>query len=284
MDDIRKLGKNEFPHLLGEIGDPPKELYIRGTLPDASNLKWLCVVGSRKYTQYGKDVCEKLIHGFSGYPVVIVSGLALGIDGIAHKAALEAGLKTVSVPGSGLGWDVLYPRTHRGLAENIVKSDGALLSEFAEDFKATAWSFPQRNRLMAGMCHATLIIEATEKSGTLITARLAVEYNRDVLVIPGPVTNASAKGSNQLLRDGAQIVTSSEDILQSLGIEVEDKKIETKHLSEREQKVVSLLREPVSRDELIRALGVPTHEANILLSAMELKGLIQERLGKISLR
>lgn len=284
MDEITKLYPGDFPPLLQEIIDPPKQLYLRGALPTNENLKWLSVVGSRKYTTYGKDVCEKLIRGLSGYPVVIVSGLALGIDGIAHRAALDARLKAVAVPGSGLGWDILYPRTHRNLAESIVNSDGALISEFEEDFKATTWSFPQRNRIMAGMSHATLIVEATEKSGTLITARLAMEYNRDVLVIPGPVTNASAKGSNQLLRDGAQVVTSSEDILQSLGIDVEDKNIETKSLSGMERKVAGLLNEPIGKDELIRAIGTPVHEANILLSAMELKGLIQERLGKISLK
>lgn len=280
---MQRLAFAKFPHLLKEITDPPKELYLRGTLPADENLRWLCVVGSRKYTQYGKDVCEKLIAGLCGYPVVVVSGLALGIDSIAHTAALEAGLVTVAVPGSGLGWDALYPRNHVPLAKRILEAGGALVSEFSPDFKATPWSFPQRNRIMAGMSHAVLLIEAGEKSGTLITARLASEYNREVLVVPGSIFAPSHKGSHQFLRLGATPVTSSEEILDSLDVKTKNPndKIKTANLSPNEQKVIDLLREPMPRDELIRALEMPVNEANILLSAMELRGLITETLGEV---
>ncbi|MCI0619724.1 DNA-processing protein DprA [Candidatus Wolfebacteria bacterium] len=284
-DEIQRLTPDEFPALLTEITDPPKELYLRGTLPAGGNLKYLCVVGSRKYTEYGRDACEKLIAGLRGYPVVIVSGLALGIDSIAHTAALAARLITISVPGSGLGWDTLYPRNHVELAKRILEAGGALLSEFPPDFKATPWSFPQRNRIMAGMSQAVLLIEAGEKSGTLITARLASEYNRDVLVVPGSIFAPSHRGSHQFLRLGATPITSSVDILDALDVNqqptTDNHQRLLKNLSPQEQKVMEFLREPLPRDELIQALGMPTSEANILLSALELKGVITERLGEV---
>lgn len=286
MTKITTIKPSSFPPLLAEITDPPEQLYMRGTLPDENN-KFLCVVGSRKYSQYGKDVCEKLITGLAGYPVVVVSGLALGIDSIAHRAALTAGLTTIAVPGSGLGWNVLYPRNHTNLAKEILASGGALVSEFDDDFKATPWSFPQRNRIMAGMSHAVLIIQGAQKSGTMITARLATEYNRDVLAVPGPITAPASVGTNWLIRDGAIPITSSEDILEALHLDQQQTTNDQQrfeNLSESEQKVVGLLQEPLSRDELIRQLNMKTHEANTLLSAMEIKGLIKESLGEIHLQ
>jgi len=279
MDTLRKL-----PPLLTEITDPPNKLYIRGTLPDTTDLKWISVVGSRKYSNYGRDACEKIISGLRNSPVVIVSGLALGLDSIAHKAALSAGLPTVAVPGSGLGWDVIHPRSHVSLAKDIIQNGGALVSEFEEDFKPTMWSFPKRNRIMAGLSHAVLIVEGLQKSGTMITARLATEYNRDVLAVPGPITSPASAGTNRLIKDGAVPITSADDVLEVLGIKKEnmsEKKFG--NLSEKEQRVVELLQESLSRDELIRQLNMETSEANTLLSAMEIKGLIKERLGEVHL-
>lgn len=283
VNDISTIHETEFPELLKEISDAPKELFIRGSLPDPTTHKYLCVVGSRKHSNYGKEVCEKLIEGLSGYPVVIVSGLALGIDSIAHRAALTHGLATVAIPGSGLNWDVLYPRGHANLGKQIIESGGALLSEFSNDFKATPYSFPQRNRLMAGMSHATLVIEATERSGTLITSRLATEYNRDVLTIPHSIFSQSAGGPHMLLRLGAVPIRNSADILEVLGLEETQKEDHSQRadLTGHEQNVMRLLSEPKARDELIKALNLPIAEANVLLSAMELKGLLKEHLGEI---
>lgn len=214
--EIRKLDTKEIPKCLFEIPHPPKELYIRGTLPPKDHI-YVCVVGSRKHTQYGKECCEKIIEGLKGQPVVIVSGLALGIDAIAHKAAIKAGLKTVAFPGSGLDDSVLYPRTNFNLAKEILKSGGCLISEFPPDMKAEIWTFAQRNRLMAGISKAVLVIEAEEKSGTLITARMATDYNRDVLAVPGSIFSSTSIGTNKLLALGATPVTSSIDILDVLG-------------------------------------------------------------------
>lgn len=280
MPEMQKLTPEQFPALLRQIPDAPEQLYVRGELPSDDHV-FLAVVGSRKATNYGRDVCEELIAGLSGLPVVIVSGLALGMDSHAHKAALKYGLKTIAVPGSGLNEDVLYPQTHVPLAREILESNGALISEFEPTFEATPWSFPKRNRIMAGMSHATLIIEAGEKSGTLITARLALDYNRDVFVVPGSIFSDNTKGSHRLLRQGATPVTSSVDIIDELGLEKTEESQENSSLTAEEKQVFDQLSEPLARDELIRALKMETSKANQLLMAMEIKGLIKEELGKI---
>lgn len=245
--------------------------------------RYLCVVGSRKYSPYGKEVCEKLIAGLRGYNISIISGLALGIDGIAHRAALGADLHTIAVLGSGLGWSVLYPAAHRNLAKQIIGSGGALLSEFEEDFRATTYSFPQRNRIMAGISHAVLVVEAEERSGTLITSRLATDYNRDVLTIPASIFSKNSAGPHMLLRLGATPITKSKDILEALHIDPANNcaTLSVAQLSLDEQKVIALIQSPLSRDELIEQLGLPIQEIQVLLSAMEIKGLITERLGEI---
>ena len=282
MNDAYPINACLLPSLLREIPDAPEKLFIRGELPNET-YKLLTIVGSRKYTPYGKQVCEKLIQGLKGYPVCIVSGLALGIDGIAHKSALHSGLPTVAVPGSGLSDRVLYPKTHFQLASDILKNGGALLSEFEPEHKARPENFPQRNRVMAGMSHAVLVIEAELRSGTLITSRLAVEYNRDVCTVPGPIHSDTAEGPHLLIRNGATLIRSSADILEVLGIE---EKLETSTedtiLGPRESHVRALLIDrPLRRDELIAQLGISVSEANMLLSSLELKGLITEQLGVI---
>ena len=292
--DIAILSGTNLPPLLTEIPDPPEQLYVRGELP-SYDWKWLAVVGSRALSSYGKQACEYLIEGLRGYPVVIVSGLAYGTDAWAHKVALHTGLPCVAVPGSGLDYDVMYPRANVGLAKEIISArggsasggkarGGAHLSEFEPDFKATDFSFPQRNRIMVGLTHATLVIEAKERSGSLITARLATEYNRELLVVPGSIFSATSKGTHQFLKLGATAVTEPEDILKALGIDVGLTKshiIDRTDLSEIERKVFEIIANPCARDELLTNLALPISEANILLSTMEIKGLIKEELGVI---
>ncbi len=284
MKHIVKLKLEQIPKQLFEIPHPPMMLYMRGKLPPEDYI-YLAVVGSRKYTSYGKEMCERLIRGLKGYPIVIISGLALGIESIAHQAALDAGLTTVSFPGSGLDDSVLYPQTNLKLAQRIVDRGGCLLSEKEPDFKAMPSSFVQRNRLMAGICKAVLIIEAEEKSGTLITARMALDYNRDVLVVPGSALSQNSKGTNRLIRQGATPITTSEELLETLGFEIE-KEYQTDEeryadCSKEEKIILELLREPMERDELIRQSKMNTKNANALLSIMEIKELIKEELGEI---
>ena len=280
--DILKVNYTKIFPQLGEIPSPPKTLYTVGTLPSAST-KLLTVVGSRKYTSYGKSVCEHIISGLAGYDIAIVSGLALGIDTIAHRTALSTGLQTLAFPGSGLSGNVLYPRTNVQLAEEIIQSGGALISEFEPDFKATKWSFPQRNRVMAGVSHAILVIEAEEKSGTRITARLATEYNRDLGAVPGSIFSSASSGTNSLIKLGATPITCATDILEMLHMAKIEKSAGTLHLdcSPDELKLLELLNEPLSRNELAESLALDLQKLSSIITVMEIKGLIKEQMGKI---
>jgi DNA processing protein len=280
---IRDAMPEDFPPLLREITDPPKSLRVSGTLPPTQN-KILCVVGSRKHTEYGREVCEELVASLRGLPVTIVSGLALGIDSIAHKTALKNNIHTVAIPGSGLDPNVLYPRSHLRLAEEIVESGGALLSEFADDFKPTLWSFPQRNRIMAGISHAVLVIEAEEKSGTLITSKLATEYNRDVFAVPGSIFSKQSAGPHMLIRLGATPITKPEDLVVALGFSIEEKE-KTSYVPEtdEEKMIIEFLAVPHERDDIIRQCGLPAHVVNGTLAVLEIKGVITESMGEIRL-
>ena len=281
---ITKVFRDEFPDQLLEIPDVPEALYYVGK-PLPKDGLYLSVVGSRTHTTYGADACAKLIEGLRGSPILIVSGLALGIDSIAHRSALKAGLATIAFPGSGLSEGALYPASNLSLAKEILANGGTLVSEFEPSFKATQWSFPRRNRLMAGISHAVLVIEASDKSGTLITARLAIDYNCDLLVVPGPITSPTSIGANLLLKQGATPITRSEDILEAFGLQSiekqETKQSELALLSEAEQEIIALLTEPRAREDIFAILGKPAHEINITLSSLEIKGLIKEEYGEV---
>lgn len=279
---IRQLTRSEFPELLKEIPDKPSALYIRGELPPR-DFKLLCVVGSRATTQYGRRMCQSLISGLSRSPIAIVSGMALGIDSEAHKAALDVGLPTIAVLPSSCDDASMYPSTNKALAARILARGGALISESAGPYKAMLHDFAKRNRIGAGMSHVTLIIEAGEKSGTLITARLALDYNREVLAVPHELGRETGAGVNRLIREGATLVRTSEDILEALGLaseKPEQAKLPT-DLTETETKVLSTLTEALVKDEIIEYAEISAQEANVALSSLLIRGLIVERLGKI---
>ncbi len=291
---INKKDK-EFPPLLLEINDTPERLFYIGNISRLQDkeMKILCIVGSRKYSNYGKEVTEKLISEIKGYNICIVSGLALGIDSIAHRSAIDNGLYTIAFPGSGLHREVMYPTTHRQLADEIIEKGGALFSEFELKQKAQEWTFPQRNRLMAGISHATLIIEAGVKSGTMITARRAMEYNRDVAIIPGEIFDPLREGPHSLMRDGAVPITCSDDLLELLGfsrregqssLNFKDNNI-LENLNENERKILGILQiESCNKNTLINRLGMDTKVANIIISSMELEGLIEDIDGRIKIK
>lgn len=315
---IQKLEKENWPPLLSQITDPPAQLYYAGQIPDYKR-KLLCIVGSRKFTNYGKEVVNYLVSELSGYPITIVSGLALGIDSIAHRAALKNNLPTIAIPGSGLDPQALHPQTHVELAHEIIQHGGTLISELEPDQKASLmmhdvkhkqvfFSFPRRNRIMAGMCHAILVIEAELKSGTLITSKLATEYNREVLTIPGSIFSPHSDGPHMLLRLGATPVRNGDDILEALGVgKLElnyelgimnrgDRPASAKatageakysNCSERELLIIKILENPAPRNEILHLVSsehqIPVGEAQTLLTLLELKGLIEEKLGEIRL-
>jgi len=284
VDSIHKLSAESFPPLLSEISDPPDILYVKGEFPLAE--KYLTVVGTRKPSSYGKDAVKTLIAGLRGLPVAIVSGLALGTDALAHEAALENGLSTIAIPGSGLGDKVLYPAANRELAKRILQAGGCLLSEFEENFKATDFSFPQRNRIMAGISHTTLVIEAQLKSGTLITAKFATEYNRDLLAVPGSIFSTLSEGPHMLIRLGATPITTPEELREALGFKKEEKqkkKIDISELSKEELTVVEILSSSLPRDELVDSLDMSVAKAQALIGVMEIKGIITEQGGEMRL-
>ncbi len=281
--DIRELERENWTKLLLEIPQPPERLWIRGALPPEGT-KLLTVVGSRAMTRYGQEACQKLITGLAGYPVSIVSGLALGVDTCAHKAARAAGLHTLVVPGSGLGDDVLYPRSNRVFAKEILKAGGGFLSEYAPETASRVHFFPERNRLMVGLADAVLVIEAGQKSGTLITARLASEYNRDLLCIPHRIGDPHAFGPHLFIRLGAALVSDPLHILEALHIPPRlpaqaGEGVAPSDLEDAELVIWNMLEEPKTRDEILRAGGAGTGNLLTALVALELRGLIKEEFS-----
>ncbi len=285
MNSIKKILKEDFPPLLKEIYDPPSHIYVRGDVPSAE-YTYLTVVGSRRFSPYGKEAVDTLIEGLRGLPVVIVSGLAYGIDALAHRAALRANLLTVAVPGSGLNDDVLYPKENFRLAHEILEKGGTLMSPFENDLPAAPWTFPERNRIMAGMSHATLVIEADLRSGTLITSRLALDFNRDVLAVPGSIFSSKSAGPHQLIQKGATPITCVADLIDALGFAPSSVRTVPasvlSSLSTNERTVWDALSEPLDRDALFESVPLAPGAINAALSMLELKGLVTEMLGQIS--
>lgn len=272
-----------YPELLRQIPGTPRNLYIRGTMP-ASDTRYLCVVGSRACTPYGRRMCSSIISGLSQYPVAIVSGMALGIDAEALKTALDVGLPAIAVLPSSTDDASQYPVTNRPLARRILALGGALLSEERGPYRANLHDFPKRDRIMAGLGHAALIVEAGEKSGTLITARLALDFNREVLAIPHELGRPTGMGVNRLLREGATLVRNSNDVLEALGLKPIDAAVQATlpgDLTEGETNLIVALTEPLVRDELIERADLSAQDASIALSSLLIRGLITERLGKI---
>lgn len=304
-----------YPYLLKHAEKSPAYLNVAGTMPSDDN-KFLCVIGARQHTSYGKEVCQRLIAGLAGHPIVIISGLALGIDSIAHESALKNGLKTISCPGSGLSDYSLYPVNHRKLAYKILESGGALVSPFPKEQTGTIWTFPVRNGLMAGMSHAVLIIEAGEDSGTLGTAQYATDFDRDILAVPGPIFSELSYGPHQLIREGATPITCSEDILEALDFAVTRKrKIEEPYKKRKSPTVVKttatdtdlpkqfsinlddlmlspeekticyhLKNENMSATELIQKTSWSTSLLNITISELEMKNLVLQEGGSYKMR
>jgi len=285
--EIQEIKKEEFQNTifepLLEIPDSPKKLNYLGKLFEKKDFKFIAVVGSRRHSSYAKNALEKIFKEIAGQPIVIISGLALGIDTLAHEKAIENNLKTIAFPGSGLNPEVLYPKSNFNLAKKILENDGLLVSEFENSAKTMPYFFPQRNRLMAGMADLVLVVEAQEKSGTLITARLALDYNKDLAVIPNSIFSEYSAGSNRLLKEGAIPIFSGEDILEILNLkgEVKQEKLNFDDLSENQKIILKKLTEPKTKDELLKESGLDAGTFGIEISILEIKALIKESLGKI---
>ena len=296
---IERSEYHNYFHLkkLLEIHDCPPLLYTEGNvdLLHKEDYKMLCVIGSRKNTSYGRDVVESLLRSIATEKIIILSGLALGIDSISHKEAIKNNLYTISIPGSGLDRDILHPQTNVNLANQIIEHGGLLMSERDPRFKATIWSFPSRNRIEAALSDAVLIIESEAKSGTQITARLALEYNKNIGVIPGSIFSPMSVGTIKLWHDGATPICDKDDILNLLGIKVVDivdtsTNLEANLLSEidvgnnlnaNEKKILEILTEPIHKDVLIARSGLSFTDALITIITLEGKGYVKEEYGEI---
>ena len=268
-------GHPSYPPLLAEISGRPSLLYVRGELVAGDDTA-VAIVGTRRATPYGRQAAERIAAELAGAGITVVSGLARGVDAAAHRAALEAGGRTIAVLGSGP--DVIYPAEHRRLAEQILES-GAILSEFPPGAKPDAQNFPARNRIVSGMTLGTLIVEAPARSGALITASFAADQGREVFVVPGSIFAESAEGTNALLRDGARLVRNGIDILEDLGLGVGRNPVATQSqipLEENELRLYDALRNEARHiDELAEEAGLPAAAASALLLTLELKGLVR---------
>lgn len=278
---VVSLSNRQYPQILAQIADPPKKLYVRGKLP-ALGLPLLGVVGTRVCTPYGATVTDELVTAATKQGLGIVSGLAYGIDTIAHTSCLKAGGYTIAVLGTGIDDKTIYPASNRTLATQILESGGCLITEYPAGFKATAFSFPMRNRIIAGLSKGTLVTEAPYGSGALITARAALDYNREVLSVPHPITNPKGDGNNQLLKQGAQVVTKVKDILVALNLPILDKRTGNKkpNATGPAAKVVKLLgREPLHIDVIIKTTGLASAVVTGVLTVLEIEGQVKNLGG-----
>lgn len=288
MDNIYNIERNDFTILLKEINDIPDKLNVIGNLPNKNN-KILCIVGARKHSNYGKECTIKLVSSLKGNDITIVSGMALGIDTIVHRTAMENGLQTIAFPGSGLNMNVIYPHMNRKLAEEIIYSGGGLISEFENNQTSALWTFPKRNRLMAGISHAVIVVEAELISGTLITSRLALDYNRDVGAVPGSIYSSLSSGPNMLISKGAKVIRNRDDILELLDMDIpnnfQPNILDQINLNKNENIIINLLKiEPYNSDELINNSKLNIKEFNNAISMLEINNLIEESNGKYKLK
>lgn len=281
-----KLKTKEYPRLLAQIHDPPKQLYCRGNI---KLLNTFCfgVVGTRKLTNYGREATEKIVSGLADSGMTIVSGLAMGIDAVAHQAALDNELPTVAVLGSTVQDNNIGPRVNFPLAMEILKNNGLLISEYKKETDIYALNFAVRDRIISGLSKGVLIVEGAEKSGSLITAQSAADQNRDVFAVPGSIFSFVSAGPNNLIKNGAKTVTSAEDILEEYAknpkLNLESKSnISTKNPAE--QKILGILNKKngLTVDEIIKSSGLETSAAIIAISMLEIKGRVKKKNEKYS--
>lgn len=265
----------QYPPLLREIADAPTELYIRGDAALLSRPLLLAVVGSRKASPYGLQALQKVVQPVVQAGIPLVSGLAFGIDSMAHKLCLNYNVPTIAVLGGGIDDASLYPRHHISLAHRIVAGGGAIISEYPPTTAALPHHFLARNRIIAGLCSATLVVQAAQRSGSLTTARLALDANRDVMAIPGNITDPLAQGVNRLIQQGATPIITGDDLINYFGIQPENTAIMPNNLSPQQILITTYIGEtPLHIDELIAKSGLPASDVGIELTQLELQGII----------
>lgn len=269
-----------YPPLLKHTSDAPAILFYRGTLPQPDT-RLLAVVGSRRITPYSKTVGLSLSRELASRGITLVSGLARGIDAIAHQSAIEQGSNTIAVVGTGLALSDTYPAEHRALAERIIESGGAIISEYPPGLGARQHHFPMRNRIIAGLCTGTLVVAAPHQSGALITAYAALDENREVFAVPGPITEQAHQGSNALLQRGAHLVTNADDVCRILDWNSEPSHAITPNVTPAQHTILShITGTPIHIDELSNATQLDTSELITHITVLELTGIIKDIGGK----
>ena len=287
---IIKKSSQEYPKILREISNAPKQLYVRGELPKNHEMNF-AVVGTRAASEYGKTLAFKIAKELSELGFNIVSGLALGIDTQAHLGALAGGGhangragKTIAVLGSGIDDTSIFPKENLTLVKKIIDSGGAVISEYEPEAKSEIWYFPERNRIVSGLSRGALVVEAPEKSGALITARLALEQNREVFAIPGSVFSKNSIGANNLIKSGAKMVTSVDDILEELnftGLKSKKKENKKENMSPEEKVIFNIIeKEPVHIDKICEIAKMPASRVMSIVSILEIQGIIKNIGGK----
>lgn len=287
--DIITLNDESYPKSLKEIYDPPPLLYVKGEIK-REDKNAIAIVGSRRATTYGKLTAQRLAAQLAAQGITIVSGMARGIDSEAHKGALAVGGRTIAVLGCGI--DVVYPPENRALEDRIASS-GAVITEFPFGTRPFAGNFPKRNRIISGLSLGVIIVEAAQKSGALITARLALEQGREVFAVPGSTTSPYSRGTHNLIKEGAKLVENTEDILEELEPLIEIRKKKKKGtkgfprpvLSKEEEIIYNLItQEPKYIDLLIQESRLPAQKAMVVLTNLQIKSLIKELAGKNFIR
>ena len=283
---IIKLGDDNYPALLSEIYDPPALLYCKGDLKKDE----CCVgiVGTRKVSAYGKQVTENFSSKLEESGLIIVSGMALGVDSFAHSTVLKSKGRTIAVLGTGIDDKSIYPRSNYYLSKKIVSEGGAVISEFPIGTLLLRYNFPQRNRIISGLSLGVLVIEAGERSGALITASCALDQNRDVFAVPGNIYSTVSIGPNNLIKQGAKLVSNADEILEFLNIEQTKSFSENKKIlpENKEEKLIvnCLSHEAIHIDAITRQTNLPVNEVGSILIIMEMKGIIKNIGGMMYIR
>ena len=276
---VRALLRSDpaYPFRLKEIYDPPAVLYVKGTIEPEDD--WcITLVGTRRVTAYGREVTQRLSRDLARNGITIISGLALGVDGIAHQSALDVGGRTIAIVACGL--DMVYPPSHAALAAHIAEH-GAVISDYPLGVRPKPEYFPRRNRILAGISMGTVVVEAPEKSGALITARFALEENREVFAVPGSILSPASRGTNRLVQDGAKAVLDYRDIMEELNLrQPQPQQVQLPGLAAANATEASILgalsQEPAHIDEIRRGTGLPVAEVSGALAVMELRGLVRQ--------
>ena len=275
---MERLAKSALPERLAAIPDPPNGLYVRGAA-DVLGEPGVAIVGSRRATRAGRDFAHALARELAAGGLVVVSGLAYGIDAAAHRGALAAPGRTVAVLGSGL--DRVYPQAHERLAREILANDGAVVSEYAPDAGPRKHQFPERNRLISGLTLGVVIVEATTRSGSLITARMAAEQGREVMAVPGPVTSPLAGGCHRLLKSGAALIEDADDVLFAIGYERVD--ASSRQPAAPPAELAGVLDcigpETTTLDRVVGVTGMTPEAASEALVQLELLGFVAAHRG-----